>query len=172
MRTTTKVALVTVAVAIPAFLLAANGPIDQATGLWGNVWPFHKDPMAATPTGLQIPLFIFLSLAEATSFGLAVSFVSFGWPLVKRVAAGGRRAQLAVFWSAAWVLGNWWLHDSLHATNSANLWSLLVIEYTFHLTLIVAGATLCFQLYRAWTMADSRTMPVTGARGVVAVKAR
>ena len=48
------------------------------------------------------------------------------------------------FLSIAWLLFSWWPHDSLHVANGINLSGLLVIEYVFHVTLMVAGAILAY----------------------------
>ena len=42
--------------------------------------------------------------------------------------------MLALF-SIAWHLGNWWLHDGLHAIAIGKLWATRGIEYGFHITL-------------------------------------
>lgn len=147
MKTRIKVAILTVVIAAIAFPLEPAGPLGS---WWAGVWPWGQAPHGPEPTGLQVPLFMLLGVLEAVGFGLAISFLVFGWPVVKRVSATTPGA-IAMYVSAAWVLGNWWIHDSLHFTNSTDLASLLVIEYAFHVTLIIAGATLCYQLFKSWT---------------------
>lgn len=152
MQTRTKAIVIVLAIAVPAFALGAGGPVNQATHFWDKIWPFGAAAMGASPTGAQMPFLIVLGIAEALSFGAAVAFLVLGGPLVRSVAGGSRRAQMSLYIAGAWVLGNWWVHDSLHQTNSENLWSLITIEYAFHVTLIIAGATVCWQLYRAWSL--------------------
>jgi hypothetical protein len=52
----------------------------------------------------------------------------------------------AAYLSLAWVLGNWWAHDSLHIHHGLNLVPLLGIEYGFHVTLMIAGQSWPFSL--------------------------
>jgi len=143
MKTSAKVALTTILIAIPAVALAAHGPVDQQAHFWLKVWTFGKGQAEVTPTSAQLPLFMLLSVFEGVGMGLAVSFLAWGRPGVRRLAGTGWRANVLYFGSA-WVVGNWWVHDSLHITNGMNLSGLLVIEYVFHVTLIVTGALLCF----------------------------
>src|SRR5688572_30604229 len=75
MSTRLKVILVTLVVAIPAFLSART------------IWP--PNPSNPVPTATQLPLFIVLSALEALLLGLGVAFLIFGFPLVLR-ASGGR----------------------------------------------------------------------------------
>lgn len=173
MKTSLKVTLISLAVAVPAFVLGAGGPVNQATHFWSKMWPFGGDAMSLTsPQGVQLPFFILLGVLEAATFGLAVSFLVVGRPLVRAVAGSSRGAQTALYVSGAWVLGNWWLHDSLHMTNSSDYWSLAVIEYGFHVTLMLAGATICWFLYKAWTMAQGESLKVKDGKGVVAIRTR
>jgi len=133
MKTSTKVVLVTVVLAIAAFVTESNGPL-------GSFWA--PSPDVPQPVGIQLPLFMFLGVAEALAFGLGVSFLLFGYSALKAsapVSAGlARGAHLAI----SWLLINWWAHDSLHIHNGMNLAGLLGIEYAFHVTLIIAGITL------------------------------
>lgn len=141
MKTSAKVALVTLAVAVPAFALGNGAP---AGGWWQDAWPWtssHEDP----PSSL-LPLFLILAIVEAVALGLAVAFVIWGWPAMKRLAGGKTGLATAMFASATWLLGNWWMHDNLHQVTGFNFQGLLVIEYAFHVTLIAAGCVLCYGL--------------------------
>ncbi len=133
MKVPMKVVIVTLLVGVLGFLTEANGPL-------GSFWaPSPAIPQAA---GAQVPLFMFLGAAEALALGLGVSFLLFGYSTLKDnvpVSAGlTRAAHLAI----AWLLINWWAHDSLHQHNGMNLNGLLAIEYAFHVTLIIAGVVL------------------------------
>ena len=124
---------VSVAVAIMAFLSSPHGPL-------GSFW--RPSPDMPAPMGAQVPLFIFLNVTEAVSFGLGVSFLLFGYGLVRSVASASHALSLATYLSIGWMLVNWWPHDSLHQANGMNLSGLLRIEYGFHVTLIIAAAVL------------------------------
>ena len=142
MKTSLKVVLLTLAIAVPAFLLSNGSP---GGAWWSSAWPWtdggHDDPSSA-----QLPFFIFLAVVEALTLGLAVSFIVWGWPAAKRLAGGRRGLATAMSVSATWLLGNWWMHDNLHQVNGFNYTGLLVIEYGFHVTLIAAGCILCYGL--------------------------
>jgi hypothetical protein len=70
-----------------------------------------------------------------------VAFLAFGRPLLNRM---GRSAPLtaAAYLSVAWLLVNWWPHDNLHRVVGLDWSRLLLIEYSFHLPLLAAGAVL------------------------------
>ncbi len=125
-----KLILLTLAVALPAFL----------TGRL--IWP---PAPGMSPTPAQIPFFIILSIIEALSLGIGVAFVVSTWPLLKKLAQKDRQRFLVMFVAIAWVILNWWVHDNLHAHNGMDLGGLLFIEYTFHVTLILAGVVLAYQ---------------------------
>lgn len=130
-----KVLLVVLAAAIPAFLLEPNGPFG---GFWAPT------PAIEAPTGLQMPLFVFLGLTEALVFGLGIAFLAFGYPWVRSVAPGWRGRTWAAYLSIAWILVNWWPHDSLHQHVGFELNGLLAIEYGFHMTLMLAGLIVAY----------------------------
>ena len=130
MKTFTKVVIITLVFAIPAFLLGRV------------IWP--PDPMLSTPTSMQLPFFIFLSALEAITFGLGVSFIIFVGPMIKLVPTEWRTKAWWSFMALTWLLVSWWPHDNLHQHNGMNLQGLLYIEYGFHLTLIIAGFILAY----------------------------
>jgi hypothetical protein len=120
-------------VAVLAFLSSPHGPL-------GGFW--RPSPDMPAPTGAQVPLFIFLNVTEAVAFGLGVSFLVFGYGLVRSAVSASRALSIATYLSIGWMLINWWPHDSLHVANGMNLSGLLRIEYGFHVTLIIAAAVL------------------------------
>ena len=141
MSTPVKVALLTIVVAIPAFLFGRV------------IWPpFAGNP---TPTAAQLPLFLVLAAMEAIVLGLGISFIAFGWPLMRRLTGGATALSWAMFVSIAWLLVSWWSHDNMHQANGFDLGGLLVIEYLYHSTLIVAGAVLGFGFIQ-WLNSPSR----------------
>ena len=135
MKTWLKVLLVTLVVAVPAFVL---GPI---------IWP--PDPHGTAPAGLQLLLFMILAALESLTFGLGVAFISFGLPLARRVAGKSRAHAWTAFSATAWLLISWWPHDNMHIHNGGNLAGMLVIEYLFHVSLMIAGAALAYALVQA-----------------------
>lgn len=133
MKTRTKVVIVTLVVGILGFLTEPHGPL-------GTFWA--PSPTIPQATGVQVPLFMVLGAAEALAFGLGVSFLLFGYSTLKGNFPVSARMARAAHVSVAWLLINWWAHDSLHLHNGMDLSGLLRIEYAFHITLIIAGAIL------------------------------
>lgn len=126
---------VTLVLAVIAFLASPNGPL-------GGFW--RPSPEFPQPTDAQLPLFVLLNVAEVLAFGLGIAFLLFGYPVMQTIAPASKRLTFLAFLSIAWLLFNWWPHDSLHVANGMNLNGLLVIEYVFHVTLMVAGAILAY----------------------------
>ena len=127
--------VVTLVLAVIAFLASPNGPLG---GFWR---PSADFPL---PTDAQLPLFILLNVAEALAFGFGISFLIFGCPLMQTILPASKGLTFAAHFSIAWLLFSWWPHDSLHVANGLNLNGLLVIEYVFHVTLMVTGAILVY----------------------------
>ncbi len=150
MRTPWKMLLITLAAGIPAFLL---GPV---------IWPPSPD---IRPTQDQLPYLIVLSAIEALTFGFGVAFILYGRRLVRRMTGSAGRAAGAMYASLAWLLVSWWPHDNMHIHNALNINGLIVIDYAFHLTLIMAAAVLAYSFFAIFRptseVADERgTCPV------------
>jgi len=65
------VLILTVLIAVPAMML---DPI---------IWPNSEGGVA--PTAGQVPYFIFLALWDGVLLGLGISFLLFGWPVIRDV---------------------------------------------------------------------------------------
>jgi len=133
MKVPMKVVIVTLLVGILGFLTEAHGPLG---GFWA------PSPTLPQAVGVQVPLFMILGAAEALALGLGVSFLLFGYSTLKANVPASATLTRAAHLAIAWLLINWWAHDSLHQHNGMNLNGLLGIEYAFHVTLIVAGVIL------------------------------
>jgi hypothetical protein len=120
-----KVTLVTLLVTLAALLLQ---PL---------LWP--PAPGTPTPTGVQLGLFIGLAVLGALTFGAGVSFLAFGWPVVRSAAARTSVPAWLVYAAIGWSLVSWWPHNNLHLANGDNLSGLIAIEYAFHVSLYVTG---------------------------------
>ncbi len=125
--------IVTLGLAVIAFLASPNGPL-------GGFW--RPAAVMPPPTGSQLPLLILLNIAEVLTFGLGISFLIFGYPVIKAIVPASKGLTLAAYLSIAWLLVNWWPHDSLHVAAGLNMNALIAIEYGFHITLMVAGVIL------------------------------
>ncbi len=142
-----KVAIVTLVVAVPATLL-------------GNViWPPAEG--GPSPTGGQLPFFIVLEIITTLTLGLGVAFLLFGFPSMMEVAAGSRLRAWAMYLSIGWLLVSWWPHQHMHISNGDSLAGLIVIEYGFHVTLMLSGLTLVFCLI---SLLRQREAPTAAAR--------
>ena len=125
MHTPIKVTFTTLGAAVPALFLSRI------------LWPMPAG--APTPSGAQLPLFIVLAILEALIFGLGVSFLAFGLPIVRRAAMRAGVPALPVYLAIGWSLVSWWPHNNFHLANGDNLNGLLAIEYGFHVSLYVTG---------------------------------
>ena len=128
MKTWIKVLLVTVVVAVPALFL---GPVI-----------FPPADLGVEPTAGQMPYFLFLALTDAVLLGLGVSFLLFGFPVMRRVSPDSRLRVWAMYLSIGYLMVSWWPHLNMHASNGVDLQGLLYIDFIFHLPLEVAGVAL------------------------------
>jgi hypothetical protein len=85
MKTWIKVTIITLVVAVPALLL---GPVI-----------FPPADVGAEPTAGQMPFFVFLALTDALLLGLGVSFLLFGFPVMRRVSPDSRLRAWAMYLS-------------------------------------------------------------------------
>jgi hypothetical protein len=133
-----KVGGLTAALAVMAFVLSPNAPL-------GGFW--RPDAHMPMPTAGQLPHLLLINFAEVIAFGLGVSFLVFGYPMVRAIAPASLTLTRAAHLAITWLLVSWWPHDSLHIHNGMNLNGLIAIEYVFHVTLMGAGVILaCFFL--------------------------
>jgi hypothetical protein len=123
----------TLVLAVLAVLANPSGPL-------GFFW--RPSPHMPAPTGIELPLGLILKIAEGLTFGLGVSFLVFGFPMVRAISPASLGLTRAVHVSIAWLLLNWYPHDSLHIHNGMDLGGLLTLEYVFHITLMIAGVIL------------------------------
>jgi hypothetical protein len=145
MKVWMKVAIVTVVCAVPAIAL-------------GNViWP----PAAGgpEPTSGQLPFFIVLEVITSITLGLGVAFLLFGFPSMREVAAGSPVRAWVMYLSIGWLLVSWWPHQHMHISNGDNMTGLIVIEYAFHVTLMLSGLALAFCLISLLRKRDAPATP-------------
>jgi len=140
MKTWVKVALVTTLVAVPAFFL---GPIL-----------FPPADVGVEPTAARVSQLMFLAVGDALLLGLAVSFLLFGFPVVRRVSPDSKLRAWVMYLSIGYLMVSWWPHLNMHAANGIDFGGLLFIDYTFHLPLEVAGVALALSFI---TLMRSRT---------------
>jgi hypothetical protein len=107
--------------------------------------------------------------AEAFSFGLGVAWLVFGFPLARRLVAN-RLAAWGGYLGIAWFFLNWWPHESFHRTTLPTQFVRMIwIQFSFHLTLIIAAALVAYffsEVARGRLGATvSQDEPVSNARG-------
>lgn len=150
MKTWMKVAIVTTLVAVPAFALGPTLFPPADTGV--------------EPTASQLPHFLFLAAGDALLLGLGVSFLLFGFPVMREVSPDSRLRAWAMYLSIGYLMVSWWPHLNMHAHNGMDLGGLLFIDYFFHLPLEVAGVVLALSFI---SLVRSRTgkEPASAERG-------
>jgi hypothetical protein len=121
-------------------------------GPFGGFW--RPSEICPDPTIIQLPFFAVLALTEATSFGLGFAFLAFGYPYVRSVFS--KNMAVPVWLGIAWLFINWFPHNALHMNAGIDVWRTIVIDFTFHVTLIVAG---CFTAYAFVSREVSNRLP-------------
>ena len=123
--------LIALIFAVPIFILSpANWPPTSAVSaaISGNI------------------LFIVLAALEALSFGVGVAFLCAVLPRIRKLPAKVRNLRTLQTISCAWLMLQWWPHDTLHIQLSG-LENLIKIEYAFHATTIIAGFIVAHAFY-------------------------
>ncbi len=121
-------------------LLAVFAVLANPSGPLGFFW--RPSPHMPEPTWILLPLGVLLKIAEGLAFGGGIAFLIFGYPLVRAAAPASLGLARAAHVSIAWLLANWWPHDSLHIHIGMDLGGLLTLEYVFHISLMLAGVIL------------------------------
>jgi hypothetical protein len=135
-RRSTWVAVVvlTLIIAVPAFLL---NPI-----IWAPA------PGGPAPTAAQIPYLLALDVMQAVFLGLGISFLIFGFPVMRRISPDSKTRAWAMYLSIGYLMVSWWPHIGLHVSNAPDdLQGLIYIDYLFHVPLMIAGAVLAYCFY-------------------------
>ena len=88
--TKVKVAAITLAVAVPAFLLS---PV---------IFPPAEEGPVPTPS--QMAYLLFLGASDAVLLGLGISFLVFGYPMLRRVSPDSRARAWAMYLSIGYLM--------------------------------------------------------------------
>jgi hypothetical protein len=120
-------------------------------------------PPPKLPPGMVLPpaalvALIGLKLLEGAALGTGISFLVFGYAVLKR-AGQPKPLTVLAYASIAWYLVNWWPHDNLHFVLGASgaIYPLLAVEYAFHQTLIAGGVILALFFYQVMRQAATRS---------------
>ncbi len=93
MRTQFKIAAITIAVTVPAFL---SGPLI-----------FPPAEGGPSPTSGQLPYLLFLAATDAVLLGLGVSFLIFGLPVLRKVSPDSKFRAWAMYVSIDYLMVSW-----------------------------------------------------------------
>ena len=125
-----KVLLVTLVVAVPAFVL---GPVL-----------FPPAEVGIEPTAGQMPYFILLAVWDALFLGLGVAFLLFGMPVLRKVSPDSGARAWVMYISIGFLTVSWWPHLNVRASNGIDFQRLLYIDYGFHVPLMISAAALIY----------------------------
>ena len=131
----------------------------SSTGLLLGPIRFPPADVGVEPTAAQIPQLMFLAVGDALLLGLGVSFLLFGFPVVRRVSPDSKLRAWVMYLSIGYLMVSWWPHLNMHAANGIDFGGLLFIDYIFHLPLEVAGVALALSFI---TLIKSRTSSSEG----------
>lgn len=149
MNTTTKALLVAIPAAILGFALELNGPLGAA------LWP--EPPAGPEPAGAALGALMGMGVLEALAFGAGVAFLVFGWAVVQRAPGVSKGLATGAYLAIAWLFVNWVPHSAMHMTNAHDDFArLALIEYVFHFTLMLGGATLALFFLRVLRASPAR----------------
>lgn len=130
MKTRLKVLIVTLVVAVPAFVL---GPVLLPPAEVG-----------VESTAAQISYFIILAAWDAVFLGLGVAFLLFGMPVLRKVSPDSSVRAWVMYLSIGFLTVSWWPHLNMHASNGIDFQSLLYLDYGFHVPLMISAAALIY----------------------------
>lgn len=141
MHVRTKILVTTLVLGIVFFMLGPMAPIGS------QIWTMPEE--GPEPSAWQIPLFMLYTSIVCLAFGFGVSYWVFGMPWTRRLFP---RLTGAAHVALGYIPASFWLHDTLHMINGENMTGLILIEYTFHVPMILVGVLLI-----AATIQSSRT---------------
>lgn len=118
-----KVLLVTLVVAVPAFVLAL---------------------VLFPPTAGRIPYFVLLAAWDAVFLGVGVAFLLFGMPVLRKVSPDSSVRAWVMYLSIGILTVSWWPHLNMTASNGIDFQGLLFIDYGFHVPLTISAAALIY----------------------------
>lgn len=109
-----------------------------------KIWPPH--PEIPFPNPQQFPFFVGVAFFEGIGFGAGFYFLIDGFRVLR-----SKRTNLNVltYLSIIWLLMSWWPHDRLHTHWGEDIWAVLVLEYAFHTTSIVAAIIIAKFFYKS-----------------------
>ena len=98
------------------------------------------------PTSTQRIYFIALSFFEALSVEIGLISLFLVLPVVRKMEKRLRSPFIMVYFPLLWLLMSWWPHDYFHLHNGNGTWGLIIIEYGFHFTSMIAAGVSIYGL--------------------------
>ena len=140
----------------------AAGVAAAAVPLSFLLW--RTSPGVATPPPSLLPLFLPIGVViPALSFGLGTAFLVFGRRLLP--TGGAPALSRASFLSITWLLASWWPHANFHRV--AGGWTnLLLVDYFFHTTAIIATAIVAAYFLKAVRERQGTSQSETDVHGL------
>jgi hypothetical protein len=126
------VVALSIGLGIPAFVLARV------------IWP--NPPGAPVPSASLLPFLMVPAIFESLALGAGVAFLVAGGRSLARLGQP-RWLTLATYASVGWTLISWWPHSNMHRANTS-LQGLAVIDWSFHITVILAASVIAVFVYR------------------------
>jgi hypothetical protein len=161
MSTKAKIGWTVLAFTIAGFLLNPNTPLGAA------VWGHAEGDGSIAPTPMQLALLMGVVFVQSLGFGIGGAFLLYGFATARRLFPRGNQARIAHL-AVSWGLLSWVPHSALHETAGANFDKLVAIEYSFHVTLVLAAAALAWLMMRA----AGTFAPAIGERAPASPQAR
>ena len=123
---------ITISIMIPAFIAA---PILFP--------PVELDE----PIEPYLPHFILFALVDAFILGLGIAFIIVTYPRVRDARPTRKSRVTLMYFAIAYLLGSWWFHSNLHINQGFNLFALVLIDYGFHVPLMLAGTAVAYGFF-------------------------
>ena len=125
-----KVLLVTLVVAVPAFVL--------------GLVLFPPAEVGIEPTDGRIPYFVLLAAWDAVFLGVGVAFLLFGMPVLRKVSPDSSVRAWVMYLSIGILTVSWWPHLNMTASNGIDFQGRLFIDYGFYVPLTISAAALIY----------------------------
>ena len=125
-----KVLLVTLVVAVPAFVL--------------GLVLFPPAEVGIEPPAGRIPYFVLLAAWDAVFLGVGVAFLLFGMPVLRKVSPDSSVRAWVMYLSIGILTVSWWTHLNMTASNGIDFQGRLFIDYGFYVPLAISAAVLIY----------------------------
>lgn len=98
----------------------------------------YQENIIGTPTFLQSGLFLVLSLVEAISFVIGIMLLYVARKKLNKMEEAYKKYFSRIVYPVSFLLVSWGPHDWAHVHNNLGISGLLLVEYGFHVTSMIA----------------------------------